>query len=397
MAQFKVGSRTAPGSTGSEAITGLGFQPKAIIFWGNGANDGTVSANMTFFRGFSDGTNNDVRRDSKVDNIEDTTGIINGATTSYCIAQVTHDGVSSTTLAEAAITSFDTDGFTLNWVTRTANFHYSYLAIGGDEVEAFVGRFTTGSGTGPRSTTGVGFEPSCLFFIPLYFTNFGVAGDDLNGVGNNWWSDGAAPNPVIKGRQQTTYPIFAANTSDTVDLAATLTSYDSDGFTYNRVTNNQADVTVVFLALKGVACRTGVANKPTSATTQSITGLPFPPEAVVVGSFGHAASANSVNDVKISLGASDGTTEACTHGTLDSGLTTTEANNIFSTSKIIQIQAAESGTALQGSADMTGFTSSGFDLDWTTSDATAREFWYAAFGPDTVPGASSRMLLLGVG
>ena len=110
-------------ASGNQAVTGVGFTPKAVIFFGsvvNGlANDSS--------KGFSDGTRNFCLLDY-------TTSGANWATTfltANCI--YLFDDVGTANTNSATIASLDSDGFTVAWVrggAPTSTMTIGFMAIG---------------------------------------------------------------------------------------------------------------------------------------------------------------------------------------------------------------------------------------------------------------------------
>lgn len=115
---YKTGSLTRNiATTGTQAITGLGFQPRLIIFSG-GIDQSTKSS-------FGASCNSDFRTAS---NNGGTTGSF--TTGSAFAALIMQDG---SNYAQAAVTSKDSDGFTLTWSktgspTGTATLFYIALS-----------------------------------------------------------------------------------------------------------------------------------------------------------------------------------------------------------------------------------------------------------------------------
>jgi hypothetical protein len=115
------GNRTTTEGTGSESVTGVGFKPKAIIFlaWLGGVDksgwsacfaDGTNYAGMVHYY-FTDTSN---YRHQTVGS-------------QLCLAR---SGASYDDTGEATLTSFDNDGFTVNWTDVDVTTYYAYLLIG---------------------------------------------------------------------------------------------------------------------------------------------------------------------------------------------------------------------------------------------------------------------------
>lgn len=112
--RFKVGSltRDLTAATGSVATTGVGFQPKAMIFIANVSNTELWSVGFTEGTGsgaiFWNGVANQIANDS-----------------TYTIVLRT----ANTPADQIATVAFDADGFTLSWTKRstptgTANIYY---------------------------------------------------------------------------------------------------------------------------------------------------------------------------------------------------------------------------------------------------------------------------------
>jgi hypothetical protein len=97
--RFKVGNftRSQSASGGDVAYTGVGFQPKAIVFcWG-------VDATSSLGIGFSDGTNHGAATQATTGNVR--------VQQSYCIQTLD----TTTWEEDALVKTFDSDGFTLTW------------------------------------------------------------------------------------------------------------------------------------------------------------------------------------------------------------------------------------------------------------------------------------------
>src|ERR1019366_464324 len=73
----------------------------------------------------------------------------------------------ATLLASADLASFDTDGFTLNFIAADATARViNFMALGGSGLtNAVTGDMTTSASTGAQAVTGVGFKPDCVIFF----------------------------------------------------------------------------------------------------------------------------------------------------------------------------------------------------------------------------------------
>ncbi len=115
VAAFKVGSFTRETSvaTGTQAVTGIGFLPRAIMFFS--ADDDTTEISW--------GVDDDVTAGNVHDNSQVSANTYRAGAESIFLQHSTGDNYSGT------ISSFDADGFTLSWVktgipTGTAQMRY---------------------------------------------------------------------------------------------------------------------------------------------------------------------------------------------------------------------------------------------------------------------------------
>lgn len=188
----KVGYITVPASTGTQSITGLNFEPKIVIFYGNALSTSaginkrpasmfygvmSSSAQWVFHIGGNNGVTIDTTR--------------NYHSTTSCIAA--YDYV--TKKFEADYDSLDSDGFTIEWTTVTSGLLINYVAYGGDDItEVDVGTFTT-AGAGLTNTINLGYSlassGNIVNFVGTYQSSTGLQAPDPAGLCVGWY-DGTA-------------------------------------------------------------------------------------------------------------------------------------------------------------------------------------------------------------
>ena len=121
---YKVGSITSPASTGNQATTGVGFQPKIVLFFANPATaDGANGFSRNFFGA---GVSSSSRFAIDENNNNDTAT----HTASKCFVVT---GAGSVTI-DADLVSLDADGFTVNWTTVSSGMIVQYVALGGADL-----------------------------------------------------------------------------------------------------------------------------------------------------------------------------------------------------------------------------------------------------------------------
>ena len=386
------GSRT---SAGSQVITGVGFVPKAIVFFASGAahsSINTATTNGTLGMGFVSAVGEMVSFCAGSLTGQATgSGLSRGQTDSCVLWSVAGSGG---TVIRAELTSFDADGFTLNYINANATSRsVSYIALGGDiDVKAGVVQVPTVGGA--VAATGVGFEPDLVLLI---HHGMCTTGADRSGF---FFGFGAASSPSARAA------CFAAEASGTVDsntariqlsdcavvshdpdgvvnMKCDLASFDGSGFTLSIATNPTSAADVGFLALGRVSAKVGVDTQPLSATTKTTTGLPHTPIGLLLGSVSATASASAAGGVANSLGASDGTNDGCQWSRGADNSANTAEGKVHSNAKAIQAGDPTANTILAEAA-VSAFASGEFTLDWTTADATAREFFYVSMAEQPV-------------
>jgi hypothetical protein len=384
-------TKTTSGAPVNQAITGVGFQPQAIIFfWTRQTATGLASAVHAGY-GFTTGTTNE--RGIAIAS-DDGAGTSNtGRRQSQQRMIILLSSGSPSLAAQAELNSMDPDGFTVRWTTNDARADIiHYIAIGGPGVtDALAGTFTAVSGAGSQSITGLGFRPSFLMTISIDSTTYD------SGVSVGKAALGFASGPTARGtvsvtledgqgtsdtwvRQRNDRFISELTDSGGDDMLADLTSFDADGFTINKSTADATDIH--YLALAGPQFNVGAFNKVTGAApaSQSVTGVGFEPIALLLASKDLATSTSIVSEGRISFGATDGTTQGATWFHDDDGLGITDANMRTSTSRTAVHGSASS---LNAEAAFTSFDPDGFTLNWNPNNAVAEEVLYVAIGNST--------------
>ncbi len=373
----KAGSFTGSGSTGNQSVTGVGFQPKVVLFRYNMAGaDGTQSDSVM---GFGVGISSSDRRvsgDYSNHNLS-TSSHAAWNQDAYCI--YTPSGSS-----RADFVSMDSDGFTINWVT-SSQMKVQYLALGGSALTNFkTGSASAKTSTGTQAYTGVGFQPTALIVWAGKFSTtpldqstngnglFGFA-TSSSARGMVAWRNLNSSNPQVAKRRQSTQRILSSTTTFT---EADFVSFDSDGFTLNYTTaGGNADV-FYYLALRGPQFKVSSFNQATSTGNQSITGAGFTPKAAIMMSSNDVSANNDAAQAhaRASFGWATGTSERASLwiGETDNVSPTVAFRNHDST-KLIKLMTESASPTVNAAADHVSFDSDGQTINWSTADATARQ------------------------
>ena len=374
----KAGSFIGNGSTGNQSVTGVGFQPKVVLFRYNmSPSDGSQSDSVT---GFGVGISSSDRRvagDYENHNLTTSSHAAWNQDT-YCI--YTPSGGS-----RADFVSMDSDGFTVNWVT-SSQMVVNYLALGGTALT----NYKTGIGsakttTGNQSYTGVGFQPTALI---VWAGKFSTSPLDQSTNGNGLfgfatsssargmvaWRNLNNSNPQVAKRRQSTQRILSSTTTFT---EADFVSFDSDGFTLNYPTaGGNADI-FYYLALRGPQFKVSSFNQATTTGNQSLTGAGFTPKAAIMMSANDVSSNNDTAQAhaRASFGWATGTSERASLwiGETDNVSPTVAFRNLDRTKLIKLMTEGGASPTVNAAADHVSFDSDGQTINWTTADGTARQ------------------------
>ncbi len=300
----------------------------------------------------------------------------------------------------ATTVSYDADGFTLHF-PFIQTYYFYWLAIGGDNCEAFAGVYQTpvAPATTPVAVTGVGFQPDFLFVMTGQDDGFvsasvcmGMASgpSEQASVAACMGVFGTAYHTLLDGYLTCPIDNSGGNYNQTQ-----LASFDSDGFTVNVVNNYNSDSKrhVYYVAIKDPDSQfsVGVDTQKTSTGSKATTGLGFQPGGgIFLGSFKtvdndftYAASPDGTP--MLSMGAADGLLNAgcLTEFNQPGGFGGHDQNGYQDIDTVIAIGQA---TPLQvlARAEISSWDLDGFTLFWPISDGVARFFIYGVFETITV-------------
>lgn len=385
----------------TQAITGVGFTPKAVIlFWGGNfsATDSTAQQNTRFGVGFGASATKRGCIGAWINDNEatmETACIIRG---DQIVAVV--DGTDSA-VGRWDLVSMDGDGFTVivDQDASTANSPRVFaLCLGGTDItNVEVNSFTKAASTGNQAVTGVGFQPDMVFFLatgeagPLPDSDntarysfgggrsaaqqFVIAGFSEDGTGTSNTDRYSRADTCIMGRINGTF----------ANQRGALVSLDADGFTIDWITGTAA-IPVLYLAIKGGGWHVGNSATATSLTTIATSGYGFAPKAVLVLS--HLATVlsdpNSHQDhLNLSVGAADSPTSRGVHATNEQDALGTSA--AWNGVQFDEVYANLSGGAgLVGLMDVDTFDGDGVTFIMDDADPSARVFGYISCGDNVV-------------
>lgn len=397
------GQFTQPIATNASfAVTGVGFQPKAILLYATDETATGISTNYVQYFGMATATTN--RAAISVFQTSGGASMSRAHDDTKCFIAVSAAG---TTLTAADLVSFDADGFTLNFstvslVARIVNF----VALGGtDLTNAFIKEFKPAASNTNQAFTGVGFKPDAMFLMSAQ-NGTAPPNADTTGAGiilgfaKDSTHRGVAQNQsssATESQQMTNKIIEKSSGGGSDTMEADLVSFDSDGFTLGFTVSSSVKYCFA-LCLKGGSYNVGSFNQKTTTGSQAITGAGFAPRGVTLLST-NLTSASTLNTTNCRISFGSGSSSSARGSIWAGGGGAGVTDNDTDNGKIINMITEGVTPTTNASADLTSLDSDGFTLNWTSADTTAREILYWVFGDTPIGAASSvpAMALMGVG
>jgi len=400
IADFKVkqGTFVKATTTGTQTVSGVGFQPKAIIFWWTRQTSyGELAAvhigygMATYYGGAYQ--NRGVAFAS--DDAAATSNTGKRRSETYCIIILSNGA--PTLAAQASVTAFNSDGFVLNWQTNEARADIiDFVAFGGtDLTNARAGTFSLTTSTGTQAVTGVGFQPDFVMFLWSFNQTadsnsahaeigVGFAGSSTKRgsmVANS--EDGRGTMDTWQQQRNDSCILLLTPTTGAQDAIVDFVSMDNDGFTVTKSDAPAYATPIFYLALDGGQYDVGNFNSPTATGDQDITGIPFQPRLVMLATQGRSAGTAIGSTAELALGAATSSTQrGCTWFEDPDNLADSDNEQETLNTKIIQWRdrTAANTFTLRGSADFNSFLPNGFRLSWSNVETAGRQVIYAAFG-----------------
>ena len=271
-----VGTFTTGTALGNQSVTGVGFRPDGLLLLSHDSGSTGLQLNATTTIGaVASPTERAVMVTRSRDNqaTKSTIRYENGAKAISIVSSSANSVIS-----EADFSSFDSDGFSINWTTIPASHLVLFLAVKGCNVG--VGSFsgnTTTQGTGTQGVTGLGFKPKALMLFS-HVTNInasvqtgarrsvGVATStsergclwlgDANGGSTSIVNQNLDRTKVVKSMSE------ATSAGATLNAAADFSSFDQDGFSVSWSTVDASARDICYLAFGDAPSRPAMIPPP---------------------------------------------------------------------------------------------------------------------------------------
>jgi hypothetical protein len=305
------------------------------------------------------------------------------------------EGSGSADLVFADLVSLDSaggGGFTIDiYQTLGAAHRCTYLALGGTTLtDVAIGKIDLTAATGEESWTGVGFQPDAMMFFnngdavssgadSSFGLGFAASSSETGFIHING-DNGNADSDNYRWMEQNA--VFAMCTKvGGIDHEATLTSFDTDGFTVNWSNAPFDTDDIIYIAFEGVTASVGTVTSQTSTGTWSETGLGFQPSAGFFISQMAAHTAEYTTDSRMSIGVAASPTEQSVMGVMMEHNQATMDTDSFHDDGLIY-QSYDHAQTLTGSADLDSWDTGGFTLNMIDADPSAYEIMYMVFDGD---------------
>lgn len=255
-----VGNDVAPGATGAQAYTGVGFQPDHLIITTPDTSTAAPAVQQNNARptiGFVTATAEMVT----TAHLRSGSGVLNDGTMQGASAIWTAGAALGGDDLRASLDSFDADGFTLDFTNLggAGGSHIFYIATKGATVK--VGTLTQPTSTGNQATTGLGITPSALILASANKVTDATISTSLarHSIGAatsataRWAQSLGAETPsstvADEALSRTKVIQMITPGTPTINAAADLVSLDSDGFTLNWTTADATQREVIYWAI----------------------------------------------------------------------------------------------------------------------------------------------------
>jgi hypothetical protein len=394
----KYGTFTKTTVVGAQAITGVGFLPKAVIFWWTRQTSYGELAGISTGYGFATNYSGAYQNRAVAFALNDAAASsVAGRRRSDTYSVIILSSGTPALGAQASVTALNNDGFVLNWQTNEARADVChYVAFGGSDLTATrAGSFNLATGIGTQDITSVGFQPNFVMFLwtstEAVDTNaahaevgmgLAVSATKRSAIVANS-EDGRLTIDTWQQQRTDSCILLLDPANGGQDAIVDFSQFLADGFRLSKSDGPSASTPIFYLALKGGEYDTGSFDSSTTAGTQDITGVGFQPKLLMLATQGRSASTSVGSTAELTLGASASSTERGVAWFEDPDALADSDNEMETLNATIvswRDRTAANTFTLRGSADFASFLPNGFRLNWTSVEATGRQILYVAFG-----------------
>jgi len=375
----KQGTFQTPASNGTLAITGVGFEPKLVIFHLNHAGDTGLDARVMLGAATSAGQWVEAGYSGDGDTPSDDRRYVR---LTECIGTLQSSSITS----RASLTSMDSDGFTLNFVATDSVENITYQAFGGADLNVAVGNVTMPNTTSNFSVSGLSFEPKAIQVATCYLpSGLGQAANFFYNIGaataTDQFSvyagadDNEDPSDTFRYHSSTSMLKRVQSGGGTPDVVMGFVSLDTTGFTLNSSVPVGTSQPLPYIAWGGnIDVDITQVTAKNANGLQEVRGLGFEPDftyAYTVQAGGSVDAATARGTAAFSLGYSDGTDEfVSAFRVLDNKSPSEAFHDALDAFMYTGVNQSTPWNTATYTPD-----ADGFDLNWTDTDGLTREIF----------------------
>lgn len=379
----KQGTFQTPASNGTLAITGVGFEPKLVIFHLNHAGDTGLDARVMLGAATSAGQWVEAGYSGDGDTPSDDRRYVR---LTECIGTLQSSSITS----RASLTSMDSDGFTLNFVSTNSVENITYQAFGGADLDVAVGNVTMPNTTSNFSVSGLSFEPKAIQIATCYlpsglgqsanfFYNIGAATATDQFSVYAGADDNEDPSDTFRYHSNTSMLKRVQSGGGTPDVVMGFVSLDTTGFTLNSSVPVGTSQPLPYIAWGGnIDVDITQVTAKNANGLQEVRGLGFEPDftyAYTIQAGGSVDAATAIGNAAFSLGYSDGTDEFVSAvRTLDNKSPSEAFHDALDAFMYTGVNQSTPWNTATYTPD-----ADGFDLNWTDTDGLTREIFTISF------------------
>lgn len=383
-------------STGGATTTvTTGFQFKCVILFMTGVTANNSNGTPgSFSIGFSDGTNH--RSVSWAGDSAVSTSNVGKSWRTDGALDYLSNGNPTSTRRVTGVAFNSTPNMVITWDgTPASAYLVGYIGLGGSDItNVIVGTHSLTTSTGAQSVTGLAFKPDFGMWIGAMMTAAGASGAGAEasccigfakdsthefsmacGVDDAQTMAANVNGVTIEHNDATLSGITLGG--QTEDLLADFTSFNTDGYTLNVSNAPASAYQFGYLLVKGGQWDVGASARPTTATTQTVTGMSFQPSGLFLIDPACTAN-NTITSIAVTAvgGATSTSTETAATAMHNDSINTL-ANREMDNAKIIT-----SSSGLFSKADFTSMNSDGWTITWDGGAGAPQEIlgWWACAG-----------------
>lgn len=396
-------------STGSQSITttDLGGQtPKLVYFVLTRATaDGVNADNGAFSIGCASGSSNQWCVGIEAADAQPTTSTHQRHDNTRCLFLLQAGSTAREVAAE--FTAFITNGVTINITTASSAYLLEAVFLAGADVSAYAASVSLGNTLDlATDVTAPGFRPDIVLTAMVHATNntsssearfsFGVVRDASGSVTqrsiayrNTDAQAAVATHSVVSDA----YGICTLTSGGAIQWGGEFSGFDASGFTVTTRVAASSNSVLCYLALKLTNADTSVYtfSTPTATGSQATTTPAFEPQFVMVG-LTHGATVNTVESdtdgEEFGLGA---WTESGQFFAMMSDDDAALDSNTYSCDDNQALQLKDGSGAAVLAATLTSLDPTGYTLNYTAVNASARRGFALAIETTSGGGNSKRM------